>query len=79
MERSHQGPGRYLNAPNEHFGSSYEDTCVTAINWIRGTNRTEFVCANEQYYLLRNSVDTWPPGNCDQFLNALAQYRRDWS
>ena len=65
--------------PNEHFGGSYEETLVAVINWIIGANRNDFVCANEQYYLLRNSLETWPPVNCEQFLTALVQYWQNWS
>ena len=71
--------GLLYNVPNEHFGGSYEDTIINSINWIRGTNRDQFVCANEQSYLLRNSAETWPPGNCDLFLKAFSRYWRDWA
>lgn len=71
--------GLLYNVPNQHFGGSYEDTMVASINWIRGADRSQFVCANEQYYLLRDVAETWPPANCESFLAALAQFWRDWS
>lgn len=71
--------GLLYNVPNEHFGISYQDTMVAAINWIWSADRTQFVCANEQYYLLRDAAETWPPANCEQFLNALVPYWRDWA
>lgn len=71
--------GLLYNVPNEHFGGSYENTMVASINWILGADRSQFVCPNDQYYLLRDSAETWLPANCDRFLNALVQYWKDWS
>jgi hypothetical protein len=41
--------GLLYNVPNDKFGSSYVDTFVAAINWILENDRTQFLCANEQY------------------------------
>jgi hypothetical protein len=51
---------------------------VEVINWIHGTDRSKFVCANDQYYLLRDSDVTWSSSKCDLFLNALVKYWNDW-
>jgi hypothetical protein len=72
--------GLLYNVPNDKFGQSYGDTFVAAINWIRQADRNNFVCANEQYYLVRDSVPTcWPSANYDHFLNAVSQFWTDWS
>ena len=71
--------GLLYNVPNEHFGTSYEDTIINSVNWIRGTDRSKFVCSNEQYYLFGNWAETWPVGNYDQFMNAFVKYWQDWS
>lgn len=71
--------GLLYNVPNEKFGGSYQDTIVASINWILEADRSKLVCANEQYYLVRNNVpETWPVANCDRFLDALKQLWKDW-
>jgi hypothetical protein len=56
------------------MASSYGDTFCEAINWIPQVDRNEFVCANEQYYLLRDvSHVCWPPIKCDKFLEGAAK------
>lgn len=70
--------GLLYNVPNEKFAGSYTDTFTASINWILKADRTNFVCANEQYYLLRETSVTWPPANCDQFLDALVKLWSDW-
>ena len=71
--------GLLYNVPNDKFGTSYEDTFVNAYNWIIDADSTQFVCANEQYYLLRDGNEvTWPIANGDAFLKRLAQYWKDW-
>lgn len=72
--------GLLYNVPNEKFGVSYNDTFVAAINWILQADRSKFVCANEQYYLVRDSAATcWPCGNYDSFLKALTKLWNEWS
>lgn len=72
--------GLLYNVPNDKFGGSYSDTFVAAINWILQADRNKFVCANEQYYLVRDSVAMcWPCDNCDRFLNALTPFWNDWA
>lgn len=71
--------GLLYNAPNELFGKSYADTFVNTINWIRAADRSNFVCANEQYYLLREgSPVTWRADKCDAFLNASVELWNQW-
>jgi hypothetical protein len=42
-------------------------------------DQTQFVCANEQYYLLRdNDPVTWPTA-VKRLLGELATFWRDWS
>jgi hypothetical protein len=70
--------GLLYNVPKEHFAGDYTDAFTASINWILKADRTKFVCANEQYYLLRETSVTWPPANCDQFLDALVKLWREW-
>lgn len=71
--------GLLYNVPDDKFTTSYEDCFINAINWIRDADRSKFVCANEQYYLLREgSPVTWRAGKCDEFLNATVELWNQW-
>jgi hypothetical protein len=71
--------GLLYNVPNDKFGTSYGDTFVAALNWILEAERNDFVCANEQYYLVRDSAATcWPVANCAAFLDAVVKLWKDW-
>ena len=72
--------GLLYNVPNGKFGSSYERTLVEVINWLTAVDRTPFVCANEEYYLLRDVAHVcWRPADCDTFLAALVKFWKDWA
>ena len=71
--------GLFYNVPIDKFGTSYGDTFVNAMNWILQADKSDFVCANEQYYLVRDNVHTcWPKADCDQFLEALKSFWNNW-
>lgn len=71
--------GLLYNVPKEMFVSRYEDTFVNVINWIVDADRSKFVCANEQYYLLRdNSPVTWRDEDCNTFLAAVIDLWKQW-
>jgi hypothetical protein len=70
--------GLLYNVPNEKFIGNYTDAFVASINWIMNNDRTNFLCANEQYYLLRETSVTWPPANCDQFLDSIVKLWKEW-
>lgn len=81
---SRTAPSYYLegllyNAPNECFGSSYQATFKSAMEWLHSADRSKFVCANEQYYLLRDgSPVTWRASDCDAFLDGAASVWNRW-
>jgi hypothetical protein len=67
------------NVPADKFTASYGDTFVNTIKWIQTTDRTRLLCANEQYYLLRdNSKTCWAPADCDAFLEAVVKLWNNW-
>jgi hypothetical protein len=70
--------GLMYNVPNHLFTGSYQDMIVAAFNWIVEQDRSKFVTANEQFYLLGNSAVTWPAANCDAFLNAFIDLYNNW-
>jgi hypothetical protein len=71
--------GLLYNVPAKEFGASYGDSFCKSINWLNDTDKTELLCANEQYYLLRNGCHTcWEPAKCDKFLSAAADLWTNW-
>jgi len=71
--------GLLYNVPTDKFGGTFGDSFVAAINWMREAERTNFVCANEQYYLLRDDAETcWPIANGDSFRKAVTKLWNEW-
>lgn len=71
--------GLVYNAPNDCFGSSYVDSFVKCFNWISEADKSQFVCANEQYYLLRNDPNvTWSESNFNTYMDALKKQWDNW-
>lgn len=71
--------GLLYNVPDSMFTSSYENCVVNCINWIKQADRSQFVCANRQYYLLRDgSPVTWQASKCDEFLAAATKLWNEW-
>jgi len=71
--------GLLYNVPNEKFGNNYDNSFVNCINWILEADRSKFVCANEQYYLLREgSPVTWQDAKCTEFLIAACDLWKQW-
>jgi len=72
--------GLLYNVPNEKLISSYQDCVVNTLNWYRQeASKTDLVCANEQYYLLRDGYHTcWNQSNCDAFVEAAVRLWNGW-
>ena len=71
--------GLLYNVPDDKFGTSYEDSMVYAINWLNQADRTQFLCANQQYQLLDGNADaTWNTANCNAFLSGLVELWKNW-
>lgn len=71
--------GLLYNVPVNKFGRNYGDTFVNCFNYVAEADRSKFVCANEQYYLLhQSSLVTWRAEKCSKFLTAAANYWRNW-
>jgi hypothetical protein len=72
--------GLLYNVPNNKFGNSYASTLTEAINWIWDADRTKFLCANERFYLVRDSApECWPTADCNAFLDAAVKLWNNWS
>lgn len=72
--------GLLYNVPSEKFHTDYQTCVANAINWYRNDAvKKELVCANEQYYLLRDGHHVcWNQANCDAFIDAAADLWNAW-
>jgi hypothetical protein len=73
--------GLLYNAPPENFVGSYQDMVLNVLKWLHATaDKSNFVCANEQYYLLRDDDPVcWPIANGNEFINAVIELWNDWT
>lgn len=70
--------GLIYNVPNQSFGKTYKDTILNVLKHLHSADRTKFVCANELYYLARNTSATWSTENCTTYVNACIKLWNDW-
>jgi hypothetical protein len=71
--------GMLYNVPTDSFGSSYQDTVASSINWLLKADRDALVCANRQYRLLHpTSRVTWRAEHFETYLNAVVRYWKAW-
>jgi hypothetical protein len=71
--------GMLYNVPPNRFGGTHQQNFFDTLQWIRGADRSTFVCANEQFYLLHESSPmTWRAAQCDAFLAAAARTWDNW-
>jgi hypothetical protein len=72
--------GLLYNAPNDKFSGTYGNIVLNILQWLhQTTDRTAFLCANEQYYLLRdNSPVCWPVANGEKFIGAAIELWNNW-
>lgn len=72
--------GLLYNVPSEKLTSSYQNCVVNMLNWYRQeAKKVDLVCANEQYFLLRDGHHTcWPQANCDAFVEAAIELWNEW-
>ncbi|MGE5526992.1 MAG: nucleotidyltransferase [Rhodospirillaceae bacterium] len=72
--------GMLWNVPAAQFGTSYEDSFVNTFNWILQADKTQLLCANEMYYLVREYAhECWPTSNFDAYIAAAQKYWEEWS
>jgi len=72
--------GLLYNVPDDKFFGNYEKVVGNILVWLyQKPDRTNFLCANEKYYLLRdNNPVCWPCANGDQFINATISLWNNW-
>ena len=72
--------GLLYNVPDDRFVGNYQDIFLNILNWLyETTDRTGFVCANEQYYLLRdNSPVCWATADGQKFIDGAIELWNQW-
>lgn len=71
--------GLLYNVPNTKFYGNYQNCVANVLNWYLEANKPELVCANEQYYLLRDGSHVcWKPSDCEKFINAAIRLWNNW-
>jgi len=67
--------GLLYNVPNRLFATHLEDSVVNVLNWyLQEVEKDDLLCANEQFYLLRDGYHTcWSPTDCNTFIAAIVQ------
>jgi hypothetical protein len=72
--------GLLYNVPDDQFVGDYQDIFLNILNWLYKTqDRTAFVCANQQYYLLwDNSHTSWPRADGANFIDGVIKLWNDW-
>jgi hypothetical protein len=68
------------NVSDEHFAGSIAATVFNMLTWLYyARDRSNFVCANERYYLLRDASSAcWPTANGFKFLDAAIALWNGW-
>lgn len=71
--------GMLYNVPNNEFTGNHSITIPFVLNWLLECDTTQLVCANEEYYLLRESSPvTWRKAQFDTFLSAACSTWNGW-
>lgn len=72
--------GLLYNVPNDRFSGNYQNIFLNILQWLYETqDRSKFVCANEQYYLLRdNSQTCWSTADGANFINGATKLWNEW-
>lgn len=72
--------GLLYNVPNAKFSSSYQHCLANVLSWYQDeASKADLVCANEQYYLLREGYATcWNQADCDAFIQAAIKLWNEW-
>jgi hypothetical protein len=71
--------GLLYNVPPGRFGGGYVANFTDTLDWLVAADRSDFLCAHEQFYLLReNSPVTWRAANCTKFLTKAVELWKQW-
>lgn len=73
--------GLLYNVPSSEFTGNLQVMVRKILVWLyTNTERTNFVCANGQYYLLRDGFhECWPVANGNKFISEVVNLWDNWS
>lgn len=70
------------NIPDKYFGSNYQKTFLSVIDWIAnsfsGGQYQKFLCQNGQLPLFGNTPEQWSANSVIEFLKKLIELWKDW-
>jgi hypothetical protein len=66
------------NVPNSKFGTSYQDTFYSIINWLNEIDISNFSCQNGQLELFGARPEQWNTGQAKQFISNLISLWNNW-
>jgi hypothetical protein len=82
--RDGQAPSYYIegllsNVPDTAFVARHDATMLNALRWIYNCNRSTLNCAHQMSRLVGdNSPIAWPLADCNDFIQAMANYWDNW-
>jgi hypothetical protein len=73
--------GLLYNTPTSKFTGKYQSCFCNILNWyLQEAQKNDLVCANEQYYLLREGNPVcWNQADCDKFINSAVTLWNEWN
>jgi hypothetical protein len=66
------------NAPNRHFGTSYQATLYNILKWLSEADLTNLICQNGQTTLFGTTPEQWTTQNAKTFITRLITLWNDW-
>jgi len=70
------------NVPDENFGSSYQETFLSVIEWLVNSfsngRYQNFLCQNEQLFLFGDTPEQWLVNNAVELFITLTELWKDW-
>ena len=70
--------GMLYNVPDDNFRGRLADAFAATFNFIEGSDRSKFRCANGIHMLFGNSQVNWASADCQTFLDSLRRLWTNW-
>lgn len=61
------------NVPTAYFKTNYQETLINCFDYLQNTDKSNFVCPNQQLYLFRNE-SSWTKSKCEYFIDRLTKF-----
>lgn len=71
--------GLLYNVPPNVFQTNWKTAIAGCLSWAIVADKTQWVCANRQHWLVRDDQKTsWPTRDCQEFLDAVVDLWENW-